>query len=126
MTNLLACAILQAMINKDQGNIGEAAAILHYVKAGCKVSKPLFENCPYDLIVDDGTLKRVQVKTSRNKTEFGKYSVSLRTCGGNRSGTGKIKKLDASEVDVVFVLLDDGRTFELDAKELDGRSTVNL
>jgi Tfp pilus assembly protein PilP len=111
---------------KDQGNLGEATAILYYAQRGCRVSKPLFENCPYDLIVDDGTLKRVQVKTSRCKTPGGRYQVNLRVFGGNRSGTGKVKKISADEVDVVFVLVEDGRTFELDAKALDGQSRVSV
>jgi hypothetical protein len=111
---------------KDQGNLGEATAILYYAQRGFSVSKPLFENCPYDLIVDDGALKRVQVKTCRYKDKNGRYQVNLKVFGGNRSGTGKIKKLDASEVDVIFVLVEDGRTFEIDAKSVDGQGSVNI
>lgn len=114
------------MINKDYGNIGEAAAILHYLKEGFTVSKPLFENCKYDLIVDNGTLFRVQVKTSRYKVPSGKYQVSFRTTGGNRSGMGKVTTISEDEVDLVFIYLEDGRIFEFPASELMGRSTINL
>lgn len=81
------------MNNKLQGNIGEAKAIHYYTELGYMVSKPLFENCAYDLIIDkDGMLLRVQVKTSTQKKANGRYDVNLRTMGGNRSGTGKSKK----------------------------------
>jgi hypothetical protein len=110
---------------KDQGNLGEATAILFYAERGDRVSKPLFENSPYDLIVDDGiSLKRVQVKTTRYKAPSGKYRVNLRTFGGNRSGTGKVKKISAEEVDLVFVLVEDGRMFELQPKDFDGRNSI--
>lgn len=114
-------------MNKAQGNIGEAAAILHYTKKGCIVSKPLFENTPYDLVVDSGEgLKRVQVKTSRNLKPSGKYEVNLRVFGGNRSGTGKVKHISKDEVDILFALLGDDRIEEVDVADIDGRSTINL
>ncbi len=115
------------MINKDYGNIGEARAISFYTENGYKVSKPLFENCPYDLIVDlDGELFRVQVKTSRCKVPSGKYEVNFRTFGGNRSGISKIKNIDPKLVDIVFILLEDGRTFQFPVKDLEGRSRIHL
>lgn len=115
------------MNNKDQGNAGEAFAIYHYTSLGQKVSKPLFENCPYDLIVDKGgCLFRVQVKTSRVKSPSGRYEVSLRTNGGNRSGTGKSKNISSSEVDLLFVLVEDGRHFEIPCSEIDGQTCVTV
>lgn len=39
------------------------------------------------LIIDrEGKLLRVQVKTTKFKIRDGVYQVSLKTCGGNRSG----------------------------------------
>jgi hypothetical protein len=110
---------------KPQGNVGEAKAILHYTERGFIVSKPLFENSPYDLIVDNGeSVQRVQVKTCEHKQPNGRYEVNLRVFGGNRSGTGKVKKFDAGKVDLVFAVVGDGRIFELDAKPLDGKGRV--
>ena len=115
------------MNNKDYGNIGEAEAISFYIKKGYMVSKPLFENCKYDMVVDDGkSLLRVQVKTSRHKTEYGKYQVNLRTRGGNRSGTGQVTRISSEAVDLVFIYLEDGRIFEFTGSELEGKSTINL
>ena len=111
---------------KSQGNVGEAKAILHYTEKGFIVSKPLFENAPYDLVVDTRKeLLRVQVKTSEHQKGNGKYEVNLRVFGGNRSGIGKAKKL-SEEVDVVFAVVGDGRIFELDAKPLHGKGRVRV
>lgn len=115
------------MNNKEQGNIGEAFAILHYTQLGFKVSKPLFENCPYDFIVDkEKKLYRVQVKTCRNKAPSGRYEVSLRTNGGNRSGTGKSKNIDSADIDLVFILVEDGRYFEIEASSICGQTVVTV
>lgn len=115
------------MDRKFQGNVGEVEAVRHYVRKGFRVSKPLFENSPYDLIVDDGTkLFRVQVKTSQRKTSSGKFEVNLCTKGGNRSGTGKTKKLSSEEVDLLFVHLADDRIFELPISQVENRATIAL
>lgn len=115
------------MNNKEQGNIGEAVAMCYYTKEGYKVSKPLFENCPYDLIVDkNNTLYRVQVKTAKVLAPSGRYVVNLRTSGGNRSGKGKIKKISDQEVDLIFILVEDGRTFEIEASKISGQSSVTV
>lgn len=47
-----------------QGDIGEARAIYEYTKLGYTVSRTLFDSAKYDLIVDKGSLVRVQVKTA--------------------------------------------------------------
>ena len=57
----------------------EENCILSLLKKGYKVSRPVLQNCPYDLIVDiDNKLYKIQVKTSHwideeNKI-FGFYS----------------------------------------------------
>lgn len=51
---------------KSIGDISEMAVALALARAGYLVSKPVGENCRYDLVVDeDGALSRVQVKTGR-------------------------------------------------------------
>lgn len=56
-------------------------------KLGWTISIPVTDSQDYDLIVDTGTkLLKVQVKTTAQVSEHGIYIVSLRTCGGNKSG----------------------------------------
>ena len=50
---------------KRIGNIGEAKAISWLVEHGISVSIPFGDNERYDLVIDNnGSLERVQVKTS--------------------------------------------------------------
>ena len=54
---------------RRQGDLGEAAAIQWLTWVGAVVSFPLFHSPDYDLIAElEGRLLRVQVKTSRRRT----------------------------------------------------------
>jgi hypothetical protein len=113
-------------MHKVQGNIGEAAAILHFTRLGYIASKPLFENTPYDLIVDDGTrLQRVQVKTS-NSSRNGNFRVELRTKGGNTSWNGVVKCVTSSQCDLLFVYCEDQAQYLIPVALIDGRTMVTL
>ena len=72
---------------KKQGDMGMCYAIAYYSKLGWTISIPVTDSQDYDLIVDTGTkLLKVQVKTTTQISEHGIYIVSLKTCGGNKSG----------------------------------------
>lgn len=113
------------MSHKQQGDLGVAAAIAHYMGLGYTVCYPLTDTARYDLVVDKGTLLRVQVKTSRYQVKSGSYHVSLRTKGGNQSWSGLVKKVTADECDLVFVNTGDGN-YEMPVAVVDGMSTVTL
>ena len=64
--------------NKDQGNIGLAKAIYELQVLGYRTSIPFTENQNYDLICDkDNKLYRVQIKTTKQISKYGIYSVNL-------------------------------------------------
>lgn len=113
-------------MHKVQGNIGEAAAILYFARLGYIVSKPLFENTPYDLIVDNGEgLQRVQVKTS-NSLRKGNFRVELRTKGGNTSWNGVVKCVNSEQCDLLFVYCEDQAQYLIPVAVIDGRTMVTL
>ena len=114
------------MSNKSQGNSAEAFAIYYFTNAGYSVSKPLFENSHYDLIVDDGSLKRVQVKSSTSVNKSGSYAVELRTKGGNKSWNGVVKLISSDMVDIVFIVDGDDNFYIFDAKQLHGKGRVTV
>lgn len=59
------------------GDLSELRVALALVDAGYAVSKPLGENCRYDLIADDGDrLHRVQVKTGRLRNGVIRFNCS--------------------------------------------------
>jgi hypothetical protein len=117
------------LINRRQkGDLGEASAIEWLTRQGATVSAPLGHSPDYDLIagLTDGTLVRVQVKTSafRTSTPDGheRWSVSLRTNGGNQSWTGLAKRFDPTAVDVVYVLVGDGRRWIIPSSAVEGQA----
>lgn len=110
---------------KKQGDAGVGMAIGWMASRGWTVSIPLTDSQDYDLIADNGSLNRVQVKTSSFKSKYGVFVVSLTVKGGNRSGTGKIKKFDKTKVDAVFVHTSEGDMYFIPVAFVAG-SSINL
>ena len=112
--------------NKEKGNTGLGIAIAYYTSNGYIVSIPLNDTQDYDLIVDNGNnLLKVQVKTSKFKNSYGIYQVSLRTCGGNRSGQ-TIKKFNENSSNLLFVLLENGEMYLIPKEDIKGSTSINL
>lgn len=116
----------QAKNTKQQGNIGIGIAIAYFTQKLYTVSLPLNDSQDYDLVVDDGKLHKVQVKTCSFKTKNGSYEVLLKTCGGNQS-FHSIKHFDSSKIDFVFIVTDDGDKYLIPGVELlNNKSSITL
>lgn len=111
--------------SKKQGDVGVGVAIGWFASQGHTVCIPLTDSQDYDLVVDMGGLWRVQVKTT-TCIKKGKYEATLRVCGGNRSGTGRVKKFSAASVDFVFVLTGGWDKYLIPSKVIDGKGAVSL
>lgn len=115
------------MNKKQQGDIGVAKAIYYYSACGYIVSIPATDNSRYDLLVDkNGKINRVQVKTSSYKIASGSYEVQLKTTGGNQSWQGIVKKISAEEIDILFIVCEDGSMYEIAPEIFDNRTTITL
>lgn len=114
----------KASNTKKQGDIGLGVAISYFVQQGITVSIPLTDSQDYDLIVDDGGLKRVQIKTTSNKSESGGYEVGLRVLGGNRSWNGVAKVFDNTKVDYLFVLTEEGDKYLIPADKIESKNSI--
>lgn len=103
-------------------------AISWFTCAGYTVCIPLTDSQHYDLIVDDylGGLQRVSVKTTTRKYESGSYIVGLRTMGGNRSQSEKVKKFNPSLVELLFIACDNGDKYLIPATSVTANSTIHL
>lgn len=113
--------------SRKQGDAGLGAAICYFTGNGHIVCLPISEGQEYDLIVDMGSgLKTVQIKTTRYKAPSGHYIANLRVLGGNRSGAGKVKKLDTSKIDYVFVLDASNAWYLIPTGTLNGTGSVTL
>lgn len=113
------------MSSKQQGDLGVAAAINHYMNLGYVVSFPLTDTARYDLVVDRGGLLRLEVKTTMRTRPSGSYEASLCTKGGNQSWTGVIKTLSSDECDLVFVWTPIG-AYEFPIEVVEGMKTITL
>lgn len=113
--------------SKKQGDVGMCYAIAYYSKLGWTVSIPITDSQDYDLLIEntDNNILKVQVKTSRYLTEGGTYQISLKTCGGNKSGQ-TIKKMDKNYIDLVFVLVDDGSCYSIPTERIESSGSMNL
>jgi hypothetical protein len=106
--------------------IGEAAAIAWLTRTGLGVWAPLGHSRDADLIAErDDRLFRIQVKTS-TALRNDRYEVSLSAKGGNRSWSGRVKTIDPSRYDYLFVLVADGRQWFIPAAAIEARTMVLL
>lgn len=114
------------MNKRLQGDAGVSAAIYYYTTHGYNVSVPLTEATRYDLIVENGSLKRVQCKTGASKAPSGNYIITLKTSGGNKSGTGKVKTISQDECDELFVLDGGGTMYVIPVAKICGMHQMVL
>lgn len=63
--------------SKTIGDLAELRTAALFASMGYFVSKPLTDNAPYDLIVDNGALSKVQVKARSIRND--KITVEMRT-----------------------------------------------
>jgi len=111
--------------NKEKGNVGLGIAIAYYTSNGYTVSIPLNDTQDYDLIVDkNNILKRVQVKASSFKDKRGNYQVALKSCGGTKGKT--YKTVADTDIDEVFILLDNMDAYIIPKIAITNRSTINI
>ena len=108
-----------------QGNIGLGRAIAFYTSKAIPVMLPLNDSQKYDLVIDDGTLKRVSVKTTKFRDNRNQYIVQLKnTTLGSSSNT--IRKFNNNECDILFVVTRDYTMYEIPAKEIKCTSALTL
>ncbi|MDQ5833596.1 MAG: group I intron-associated PD-(D/E)XK endonuclease, partial [Actinomycetota bacterium] len=122
----------ERLINRSrQGDLGEASAIDWLTRQGATVSAPLGHSPDYDVVAEiGGRLIRVQVKTSvcRTATPEGheRWTVVIRTNGGNQSWTGITKRFEHTKVDALFVLVGDGRRWFIPASAIESTGALAL
>lgn len=111
--------------NKEKGNTSLGIAIAYYSSNGYTVSIPLNDTQDYDLIVDkEDVLKKVQVKSTSCKTKYGNYQVALKSCGGTKGKT--YKTLIDTNVDELFILIENFDMYILPIEEIKNKSTLNI
>lgn len=115
----------QCKNSKKQGDFGLGIAISYFCRNGYTVSLPLTDSQDYDLIVENGDLKRVQVKTTTHKAKNGNFVVNMRTMGGNQKAYWS-KKLDKTKIDILFAITESGEMYLIPTKEIVSSSSITL
>lgn len=114
---------------KQQGNIGLGTAIQYFTQNLYLVSLPLNDSQDYDLIVEDrdGTLKKVQVKTSSQLKRNNVYAIKLSVQGGNSKQNYVHKKANEVVYDWLFILCENGDKYLIPKENIkDLKSTVTV
>lgn len=90
--------------SKKQGDAGLGKAISYFTELGYDVAVPLTDSADWDLIVEiDKVLKKVQVKTSIQISEYNIEMFSLAVVGGNRSWKNTVKSPINQDWDLIFL-----------------------
>ena len=111
---------------KTKGDMAELAIAHDLVRRGYPIAFPYGEDCDYDLIVDRGSLERVQVKYARSNGE-----VVVVRCRSHSLTNGRVratKRYTAESIDWLAVYdAGTGRCFYIPAAELGaGREILHL
>lgn len=91
--------------------MGMGAAIAYYTSIGWCVSIPLTDSEDYDLVVDNGSLLKVQVKTTNYINPEGRYVAHLVTCGGNQSF--HTRKIFSQKEGFLFIVDGSGKWYNI-------------
>ena len=95
------------MSTKLRGDIAEQTAILHALKRGWGVLRPVGDRLPYDLVLDvAGTLVKIQVKSAWFDRPRGNYVVDNRRTKTNRRVMVR-EVYSASDFDFALVYVQD-------------------
>lgn len=102
-----------------------------FASQGALVWTPLGHSRDADLIAEiNGHMLRVQVKTSTQSAmtpkEHRRWRVMIATNGGNQSWSGATKTFDPACVDLLFVLVGDGRRWLIPAKVIESQRQIAL
>lgn len=120
------------MNSKDKGDLAKIRCMSYHIEKQHEVSLPVGDRRPYDLIVDDGKLIRVQCKytTQKHRDSNGvvvdddpRRTVHLRVMGGNQSYYSA-KKYKKGDFDVLFAMTDNGQMFEIPFDVIEGKSSI--
>jgi Holliday junction resolvase-like predicted endonuclease len=115
------------VLNRAQGDIGEASAIEWLTAEGALVFVPLFRSPNYDLIAEmEGRIVRIEVKTSHSRTRIGNWAVAVCTRGGNQSWNRVAKRFDRNRCDYLFAHVGDGRRWFIPAARVEGANAIVL
>ena len=115
------------LTTKQQGNLGEVAALKALLQKGIKVSLPYGDNASYDLIAEDysGKLLKIQVKSCDSQSRDGVYRFSISRKRINTQGNYQTS-YSKNEVDLFILYAVDIDELYLLKYEETGSSDISI
>lgn len=105
--------------NKVTGDIAELKVASAFCENGYFVARPLTDNAPYDLIVDNGlVLLKVQVKY-RTTNRKNKIQIELRSCANKYQ-----RHYKENDFDILAVYNPDCGVFVISWNEISNKKTI--
>lgn len=115
------------MTKHQKGTISELLASSYFVSKGYIVSKPITDFNEYDLIIDNGNLKRVQVKTIYFDNSKERYMISCVTSHIRGNERRLNKKYNENSFDILCAVEQETKSIYLiPIKEIIGRRGITL
>lgn len=115
------------MEKHKQGTVSELIASSYFVQQNYVVSKPINDFGEYDLIIDNGKLNRVQVKTAYWDNNKKRYLISLVTSHIRGNGRRPNKKYQLSSFDLLCAVQKEANAIYLiPIKEIIGRRSITV
>lgn len=115
------------MEKHKQGTVSELIASAYFIQNGYVLSKPINDFGEYDLIIDNGKLSRVQVKTAYWDNSKKRYLVSLVTSHIRGKGRKPNKKYLENSFDLLCAVQKETNSIYLiPIKQILGRRSITL
>jgi len=115
------------MEKHKKGTVSELLAMVFFKKNEYIVSKPISDFNEYDLIIDNGSLWRVQVKTVYWDNSKHRYLISLVTSHIRGKGRKPNKKYTQKSFDVLCAVCEpENAIYVIPIKEIIGRRSITL
>src|SRR3990167_9786685 len=109
------------MNSKKKANVATGYAMAYFMSRGYTISLPVGDCEKYDLVVDFGSLEKVQCKyTDYKKNKGGGFSVELRTYGGYREKVYSTK-YEEGDFDKLYVYCSDGSQYLIPWEKVKGK-----
>ena len=105
------------MNTKRKGSLAIGAAINYFSSRGITVLLPIADCDLYDLVIDDGRLRKIQCKYTDHQQPNGGYNVDLRTFGGYREKTYHTKYKNG-DFDFLFIYCGNGQKYLMPTQEI--------
>jgi hypothetical protein len=112
---------------REQGDMGELSAMDWLASKGAHIYVPLGHSPDIDVIATiNGSVLRIEVKTSTRRTQAGRWDVMIATRGGNQSWNGLVKHFKPERCDYLFVHVGDGRRWFIPSTVIESSTGLSL